>query len=161
MEAMRVKKNRKLLLICIAIPLGVGALSAWLTRGSMQTFEMVQKPPLSPPGWLFPIVWTILYILMGVSSYLIIQSGAEEEAVNSALSVYVYQLIVNFLWSTFFFNFGWYLFSFIWLVLLWVLVLIMIVRFYNISRLAGILQIPYLIWVTFAGYLNLGIWLLN
>ena len=121
----------------------------------------LNRPPLSPPGWLFPIVWTILYILMGVSSYLIIQSGAEEEAVNSALSVYVYQLIVNFLWSTFFFNFGWYLFSFIWLVLLWVLVLIMIVRFYNISRLAGILQIPYLIWVTFAGYLNLGIWLLN
>ncbi len=153
--------NKGLLAKCIAIPLLVGGLSAFLTRDSMRVFTELNRPPLSPPGWLFPIVWTILYILMGVSSYLIIQSGAEEEAVNSALSVYVYQLIVNFLWSTFFFNFGWYLFSFIWLVLLWVLVLIMIVRFYNISRLAGILQIPYLIWVTFAGYLNLGIWLLN
>lgn len=153
--------NKGLLAKCIAIPLLVGGLSAFLTRDSMRVFMELNRPPLSPPGWLFPIVWTILYILMGVSSYLIIQSGAEEEAVNSALSVYVYQLIVNFLWSTFFFNFGWYLFSFIWLVFLWVLVLIMIVRFYNISRLAGILQIPYLIWVTFAGYLNLGIWLLN
>ena len=153
--------NKGLLAKCIAIPLLVGGLSAFLTRDSMRVFTELNRPPLSPPGWLFPIVWTILYILMGVSSYLIIQSGAEEEAVNSALSVYVYQLIVNFLWSTFFFNFGWYLFSFIWLVLLWALVLIMIVKFYNISRLAGILQIPYLIWVTFAGYLNLGIWLLN
>ncbi len=153
--------NKGLLAKCIAIPLLVGGLSSFLTRGGMEVFMELNKPPLSPPGWLFGVVWTILYTLMGVSSYLVIQSGAEEELVNSALSVYVYQLIVNFLWPTFFFNFGWYLFSFIWLVLLWILVLIMIVRFYNISKLAGILQIPYLVWLTFAGYLNLGIWLLN
>ena len=153
--------NKGLLAKCIAIPLLVGGLASFLTRGGMGVFMQLNQPPLSPPGWVFGVVWTILYTLMGVSSYLVIQSGAEEDVVNKALSVYVYQLIVNFLWPTFFFNFGWDLFSFIWLVLLWILVLIMIIRFYNISRLAGILQIPYLIWLTFAAYLNLGVWLLN
>ena len=153
--------NKGLLAKCIAIPLLVGGLASFLTRGGMGVFMQLNQPPLSPPGWVFGVVWTILYILMGVSSYLVIQSGAEEEEINKALSVYVYQLIVNFLWPTFFFNFGWYLFAFLWLVLLWVLVFVMIRRFYNISKLAGILQIPYLIWLTFAAYLNLGVWLLN
>ena len=153
--------NKGLLAKCIAIPLLVGGLASFLTRGGMGVFMQLNQPPLSPPGWVFGVVWTILYILMGVSSYLVIQSGAEEEEINKALSVYVYQLIVNFLWPTFFFNFGWFFFAFLWLVLLWVLVFIMIRRFYNISKLAGILQIPYLIWLTFAAYLNLGVWLLN
>ena len=153
--------NKGLLAKCIAIPLLVGGLASFLTRGGMGVFMQLNQPPLSPPGWVFGVVWTILYILMGVSSYLVIQSGAEEEEINKALSVYVYQLVVNFLWPTFFFNFGWFFFAFLWLVLLWVLVFIMIRRFYNISKLAGILQIPYLIWLTFAAYLNLGVWLLN
>ena len=153
--------NKGLLAKCIAIPLLVGGLASFLTRGGMDVFMQLNQPPLSPPGWVFGVVWTILYILMGVSCYLVIQSGAEEEEINTALSVYVYQLIVNFLWPTFFFNFGWFFFAFLWLVLLWVLVFIMIRRFYNISKLAGILQIPYLIWLTFAAYLNLGVWLLN
>lgn len=153
--------NKGLLAKCIAIPLLVGGLASFLTRGGMGIFMQLNQPPLSPPGWVFGVVWTILYILMGVSSYLVIQSGAEEEEINKALSVYVYQLIVNFLWPTFFFNFGWFFFAFLWLVLLWVLVFIMIRRFYDISKLAGILQIPYLIWLTFAAYLNLGVWLLN
>lgn len=153
--------NKGLLVKCIAIPLLVGGAAALLTREGMKMFEELNKPPLSPPGWLFPVVWTILYILMGVSCYLVIESGAKEQEINNALAVYVYQLIVNFLWPTFFFHFQWYLFSFIWLVLLWVLVLIMIVRFYNISKVAGYLQIPYLVWLTFAGYLNLGVWWLN
>ena len=153
--------NKGLLAKCIAIPLLVGGLASFLTRGGMGVFMQLNQPPLSPPGWVFGVVWTILYILMGVSSYLVIQSGVEEEEINKALSVYVYQLIVNFLWPTFFFNFGWFFFAFLWLVLLWVLVFIMIRRFYDISKLAGILQIPYLIWLTFAAYLNLGVWLLN
>ena len=153
--------NKGLLAKCIAIPLLVGGLASFLTRGGMDVFMQLNQPPLSPPGWVFGVVWTILYILMGVSCYLVIQSGAEEEEINTALSVYVYQLIVNFLWPTFFFNFGWFFFAFLWLVLLWVLVFIMIRRFYNISKLAGILQIPYLIWLTFAAYLNLGVWFLN
>lgn len=154
-------KNKGLLAKCIAIPLLVGGLSAFLTMGGMKTFESLNQPPLSPPGWLFGVVWTILYTLMGISTYLVVRSDASETQINRALSVYVYQLIANFLWPTFFFNFGWYLFSFIWLIFLWVLVLIMIVRFYQISKAAGLLQIPYLIWLTFAAYLNLGIWLLN
>ena len=155
------KINVKKLVICIAIPLAVGGLSALLTRGAMSDFQTLEKPPFAPPVWLFPVVWTILYILMGVASYLVITSQASKEEQGKAISVYIYQLVVNFLWSTFFFQFGWYLFSFLWLVLLWVLILITLVRFYRISKPAGYLLIPYLLWVTFAGYLNFAIWLLN
>lgn len=155
------KINKRLLFICIAIPLIVGLLSALLTRNSMEVFEMVTKPPLAPPAWLFPVVWTILYTLMGVSSYLILTSGEEQSQVESAIRLYAYQLIVNFLWPTIFFNLGWYLFAFIWLLLLWVLVFLMILRFKDINKTAAYLNIPYLIWLTFAAYLNLGIWILN
>ena len=155
------KINKRLLFICIAIPVIVGIVSALLTRNSMELFQSIDKPPLAPPGWLFPVVWTILYILMGISSYLILQSGESQEEIRKALTIYGYQLVVNFLWPTFFFNFGWYFFSFLWLVLLWVLVLIMILRFKDINKLAAYVNIPYLVWLTFAGYLNLGIWILN
>lgn len=155
------KINKRLLFICIAIPLIVGAVSALLTQNSMETFQLIEQPPLSPPAWLFPVVWTILYTVMGISSYLILQSGEDREEIRKALTIYAYQLVVNFLWPTFFFNFGWYFFSFLWLVLLWVLVLIMILRFKDISKLAAYMNIPYLVWLTFAGYLNLGIWILN
>lgn len=156
---MEVKKG--LLIKCIAIPLVVGGIASWLSGGAMEAFQNLNKPPLSPPGWLFPVVWTILYTLMGISSYLVITSDANQSDIYRALSVYGYQLIVNFLWPTFFFNFQWYLFSFFWLVLLWILVLVMIILFYSISKKAAYLNIPYLVWLTFAGYLNLGIWLLN
>lgn len=149
------------LLKSIGIPLLTGALSALLSGGGMQAFAQMNKPPLSPPGWLFPVVWTILYILMGVASYLILTADADKEEKSDALKIYGYQLAVNFLWSIFFFNFGWYLFSFVWLVLLWVFIFVMIWLFYPISKMAAYLMIPYLIWVTFAGYLNLGIWILN
>lgn len=155
------KVDIKKLIICIAIPLLVGGVSAFLTREAMKVFETLNQPPLSPPGWLFPIVWTILYVLMGVSSYLILESGAEEKVVSSALKVYYFQLVLNFLWPTFFFNFQWYLFAFFWLLLLWVSVLIMIRRFADISKVAAYLNIPYIIWLTFAAYLNFGVWLLN
>lgn len=155
------KTNRGVLLACIAIPLLTGALAALLSGGGMRTFESLNQPPLSPPGRLFPIVWTILYALMGIASYLVLVSGKNKEEIRKAILVYVYQLVVNFLWPTFFFNFGWYLFSFFWLVLLWGLILIMILRFYKISEKAAYLLIPYLLWVTFAGYLNLAIRWLN
>lgn len=155
------KVNKRLLLICIAIPLIVGMVAALLTRNSMEVFATVEKPPLAPPAWLFPLVWTILYTLMGISSYIVLTSDASSEEIESAIKVYIYQLIVNFLWPTFFFNFGWYLFSFLWLILLWVLVFIMIRKFYDIKKVAAYLNVPYIIWLTFAGYLNAGIWLLN
>ena len=151
----------KYLIPAVLIPLLVGALSAFLTRGAMMSFDMVQKPPLSPPGWLFPVVWTVLYILMGVASYVIFTSAATDEIKNGALAVYSLQLVFNFFWSIIFFGFEQYLFAFIWLLVLWILILVTIIRFYEISKVAAYLLIPYLVWVTFAAYLNLGIYLLN
>ena len=105
----------KTLFVCILIPLAVGSLSALITRNGMEAFALVNKPALAPPNWLFPIVWTLLYTLMGFASYLIYTSKRPSQ---QALAAYGLQLIVNFFWSIFFFNLQWYLFSFIWLVLL-------------------------------------------
>lgn len=151
----------KKLLICIAIPLLVGIVSGLISRSGMETFNQITKPPLSPPAILFPIVWSILYTLMGIASYLIVVSDADKTLKDNALTSYGLQLIINFFWSIFFFNFGWYLFSFLWLVLLWVLILNCIFLFYGINKTAAYLMIPYLLWVTFAGYLNLAIYFLN
>ena len=155
------KINWKLLILCIAIPLGVGAVSALLTKESMEIFENLNQPALSPPGWLFPVVWTVLYILMGISSYLILTSGEEPSKVQRAISVYGYQLAVNFLWPTFFFNFRWYFVAFLWLLFLIILVVVMIGRFYKLEKRAAYLNIPYLLWLIFAGYLNFSVYLLN
>lgn len=155
------KIDKKQLALSIALPLLVGIVSGLLTRNAMMNFVVLNKPPLSPPGWLFPIVWTILYTLMGVSAYLIKTADANSEDIANALALYHYQLIVNFLWPVFFFNFGWYLLAFLWLLLLWVLVIFMLISFYKIRPLAAYLNIPYLIWLTFAAYLNFGIWWLN
>ena len=155
------KNKLKELLIAAAIPLAVGGLSAFLTKDQMKLFELVRKPPLAPPGWLFPVAWTILYILMGVASYLIWRSRASDIRKGRALTFYAVSLGFNFLWSILFFGFGLYLFSFIWLIILWVLIIICTVLFWYIDETAGKLLIPYLVWVTFAGYLNLGVWLLN
>ena len=148
----------KNLITCLAIPLAVGSLSALLTRNSMETFNSITKPDLAPPGWLFPVVWTILYILMGIASYLMLTSRKPND---KALTTYGIQLVFNFFWSIIFFNLQLYLFAFIWLVLLWLLILKTTLLFYQISKPAGYLMIPYLLWVTFAGYLNFAIYLLN
>ena len=155
------KINWKLLILCIAIPLGVGAVSALLTKESMEIFENLNQPALSPPGWLFPVMWTVLYILMGISSYLILTSGEEPSKVQRAISVYGYQLAVNFLWPPFFFNFRWYFVAFLWLLFLIILVVVMIGRFYKLEKRAAYLNIPYLLWLIFAGYLNFSVYLLN
>lgn len=152
------KKQWKTLILCIAVPLAVGVLSALLTRNSMQMFDSLNKPKLAPPGWLFPVAWTILYILMGIASYFVITSRKPN---GSALITYGLQLIFNFFWSIIFFNLNLYLFAFIWLVILWLLILKTTIKFYQISEPAGNLMIPYLLWVAFAGYLNLSIYLLN
>ncbi len=149
------------LIICIAIPLAVGGLSAYLTMGAMETFESLKQPPLSPPGWLFPVVWTALFALMGIASYLVVRSPAPERTVKRALIFYGIQLGLNFFWTILFFNLGLYLVSFFWLILLWCFILLTTLQFAAIRRLAGYLMIPYLIWVAFAGYLNLAIFWLN
>lgn len=155
------KNKLKTLSICIAIPLIVGGLSTLISMGSMDIFNQLQKPPLAPPGWLFPVVWTILYILMGIASYLVVTADAPAEKIAGALKTYAIQLLVNFLWPIFFFNLKLYLFSFIWLILLWALILSTIIRFSGISKTTALLMVPYLLWVTFAGYLNFAIYLLN
>lgn len=161
MNLFQSKNNFLLFLKSIALPLLVGILASLLTRQSMEAFAALNQPPLSPPAIVFPIVWTFLYILMGIGFYLVVTSEGNEEDIQKAVIVYGLQLSVNFLWPTFFFNLQWYLFSFFWLLLLWILVLIMLVRFTKVSKIAAYINIPYLIWLTFAAYLNLGIFLLN
>lgn len=155
------KIDKKRLIICLAIPLVVGGAAGLLTMNSMEAFEALNQPPLSPPGWLFPVVWTVLYVLMGIASYLVSVSDVPQEEKARALWTYGIQLAFNFLWPIAFFNLKWYLFAFLWLVILWILILITALRFGRIRKPAGYLLVPYLLWVAFAGYLNLGIYLLN
>ena len=150
----------KKLLICIAIPLAVGGLSALFTAGNMDLYEEINQPPLAPPGWLFPVVWTILYILMGVALYLVIITRTREDK-KTAIIAFGVQLLFNFFWSIIFFNARAYLFAFVWLIFLWLAIIANIYFFYRINKNAGKLLIQYLVWVTFAGYLNLAIFLLN
>ncbi len=146
------------LIICIFIPLAVGGLSAYLTKDAMN-YNQILKPEFAPPPNLFPIVWTLLYVLMGVSSYIICSSDSVLK--QSALNWYAIQLLFNFLWSLIFFNLQNYLFAFVWLICLIVCICIMIKIFYTISPIAGYLQIPYLLWCLFAAFLNFNIYLLN
>lgn len=155
------KINFKALIVAILIPLAVGGLSALLTRGSMDSFEMINKPPLSPPAILFPIVWSILYILMGLASYFVYVSDSAQGTKRVALTLYGIQLFFNFMWSILFFNLEAYLGSFVWLVVMLVLIIATTALFYAIDKKAGYLMIPYILWVTFAGYLNLAIYFLN
>lgn len=155
------KEKWKSLIVCLLIPLAVGGLSAWLSGGGMQAFAQLNKPPLSPPGWLFPVVWTVLYLLMGFASWLVLTSDKPKKQIKSALQIYGLQLVVNFFWSIIFFSQQRYLFAFFWLLLLWVMIIMTMMRFYRIRELAGELLLPYFLWVTFAGYLNFAIYLLN
>ena len=152
---------RKALIICLLIPLAVGGLAAALTMGSMEQFAALAQPPLSPPGWVFPVVWTILYLLMGWASFLIWKSGAPQAAKKRALGLYGVQLAVNFVWPLLFFRAGLYGFALIWLVILLVLVAETMLAFGRIDRRAAWLLAPYLLWLLFAAYLNAGVWLLN
>lgn len=155
-------KKLKPYIISVAIALGVGGISALITSAGNDFYETIEKPFLSPPSWLFPVVWTILFTIMGITAAMVYtdKSASKGEKYN-ALAVYAIQLVFNFLWSIIFFNLRMFLFAFIWLVGLWILIFEMIRRFYGINKLSGILNIPYLIWVTFAGYLNFMIFLLN
>lgn len=148
-------------LLWILLAEAAGALSGWLARDGMQLYaQTIAKPPLSPPGWLFPVVWTLLYALMGIGAARIFQAPASK-ARSLGLNLFVTQLAVNFLWSPIFFNLQAFGLAFFWLLLLWVLVSWMILTFRNVDPPAAKLQIPYLLWLTFAAYLNFGVWYLN
>ena len=155
------KKNWKTYAFWILATLAVGAISGFLSRSGMDDFqENVTQPPLSPPMILFPIVWSILYILMGIGAARIYLSGAELGK-NRCLNLYVVQLVVNFFWSLIFFNAAAYGFALLWLLLLLGLVIAMTLCFWKTDKPAALLQIPYILWLLFATYLNFGIWRLN
>lgn len=141
----------------ILIPVIVGGIVGLLISGSID-YNSLQKPFLAPPSILFPIMWTILYVLMGVSYGILEDNSLIDSKTNV---IYYLQLFVNALWPIAFFVLKWRLFAFIWIILLDILVVVMIVNFYKKNKLSGLLQIPYLLWSLFASYLNLFIYLLN
>ena len=141
----------------ILIPVILGGIVGFIISGFID-YDTLQKPFLAPPSILFPIIWTILYILMGVSYGILDSKNLVDSEVNM---IYYLQLFVNLLWPIAFFVFKWRLFAFIWIVLLAILIVYMIMKFYRKDRWAGLLQIPYLIWTLFATYLNLFMYLLN
>ncbi len=154
-------QNGKTYALWIGFAETVGALSGWLSRDGMKLYEQtIEQPPLSPPMIVFPIVWGILFALMGFGAARISLAPPSKER-SRALNLVIIQLVVNFFWSPIFFNAQAFGFAFLWLLLLWGLVLGMIFAFRKIDKAAALLQIPYLLWLTFAAYLNLGVWWLN
>ena len=144
----------------LTIPLVMGALAGFLTNGDVKEFMATAKQPFfAPPGWIFPVVWTILYALMGFAAYVIENTSSPRK--SRALTVYYIQLFFNFVWSFIFFSAGNYLFAFVWIIILWVLIIATILEFKMIKNRAAYILIPYLIWVTFAAVLNFSIFLLN
>lgn len=143
--------KRSPLLVSLLISLGTGVIAGFLTFGSMAQYQEMYHPPLAPPGWVFPVVWLLLYTLMGIASYRIYLKNPKAEA----LKLYLIQLAVNFFWPVFFFNLGWQVFAAVWLLVLWYLVFVMIKEFARIDEGAARLMIPYLVWLTFAAYLNI------
>lgn len=155
------KKPWKTILFWVLLSEAVGFLAGLLSRDASQLYEMsVQKPPLSPPGWVFPVVWGILYALMGIGAGLVSLSPPSQPR-SRGLNLMVAQLIVNFFWPLLFFNCQVYGFSLLWLLLLLALVVWMTWTFRKVSPLAALLQIPYILWLVFATYLNAGVWYLN
>ena len=139
------------------LPIVGGSLVGLIISGYMNYGDMV-KPPLSPPSYIFPIVWTILYILMGISYFIATKDNGNDKELNQ---IYILQLLVNFFWPIIFFVLKMYFTAFFWIILLLILVIIMIKELLKINKISGYLQIPYLIWLLFATYLNIGIFLLN
>ena len=154
-------KKIKAYAISILISVATGALSALATMGSMDIYSTINLPPLSPPSVLFPIVWSVLYVLMGISAAMIYLSEAPTEDKVKALFTYGVSLFVNFFFSIFFFNMRMFLLSSFWVVLLWCLAFLTVIDYSKINKSAAYLQIPYLLWVTFASYLTIAITVLN
>ena len=155
------KIDWKKLVVSLAIPLGVGALATLLSGNGMDAYAQLNRPPLSPPGWVFGVVWTILYLLMGYACFLIWTADIQQEEKARALKLYAAQLAVNYLWPLVFFGLQWRLAAFGILIVLWVLIYQTIRAFSEIDEKAANLLIPYILWVSFATYLNLGAYLLN
>ncbi len=143
------------------IPLAVGGLSSLITGKDMKIYDEIVRPPLSPPGTVFPIVWAVLYVLMGISLYLYWNTENRYTDKTSGYVFFALQLFFNLLWSPMFFSAKLYLFAFIILLLMIASLVLMMTRYYSVSKCAAVLQLPYLLWLLFAAYLNFGIFLLN
>lgn len=154
------KSAWKSYLLFILLTEGVGGFAGWLTREGIQTYHTVLKSNLTPPAAVFPVVWTILFALMGIGAARVWQTAPSPQRTRS-LRLFGIQLVFNFVWSLLFFNGRAYGAAFLWLILLWLLILGMTLSYRKVDRLAAMLQLPYLIWVAFAGYLNAVVWLLN
>ena len=155
------KKPWKTYLLWILLAEAAGGLSGWLTREGTKAYsQTIVQPPLSPPGWVFPVVWTILFALMGIGAARIYLAPPSNDR-SRGLNLFISQLVVNFFWSPIFFNLQAFSFAFFWLLLLLGLALAMTLTFRKSDTAAATLQIPYLLWLTFAAYLNLGVWYLN
>lgn len=154
------KSKIKTYAVSLAITLITGGVSALLINLGIDDYRLAQKPALSPPEIVFPIVWTVLFILMAVGAARVWLTP-DSKAKAKGLRLYILQLAANFIWSILFFNFQAYALAFFWLIFLWLLILLMIIAFSKSDKIAAYMQIPYLLWVSFAGYLNFMVWMLN
>lgn len=153
------KINYKKLILFIVVTFVIGGLFSFFIPDMKEYYSSLNRPPLSPSGIVFPIAWSILYLFMAISLYMVSETKSLD--IESSYIIYIAQLIVNSLWTLLFFGLKLRLFSFIWIILLIILVIIMIKDFYSKNKVAGLLQIPYLLWLLFAGYLNLMVYILN
>jgi tryptophan-rich sensory protein len=150
------------LVVSILVCQLAGVIGGLFTASSVDTwYATLTKPAFNPPNWLFSPVWITLYVLLGVSLFLVWRQGLQTEGVQIALIVFGLQLALNTLWSLLFFGLKMPLFAFVEIVILWCLILITLLKFKKISRLAGLLLVPYLLWVSFAAALNFFLWYLN
>lgn len=149
------------LFFALFIPLAVGGISAALSAKGMASYGSMNKPPLSPPAWVFSVAWTILYLMMGLASYFILIANTKLSQKTTAIIIFGIQLAMNFFWSIIFFNKGDYLLAFIWLIVMLCVVVICTYKFFGISRISAFLLIPYIVWLIFAAYLNMGAYILR
>ena len=150
------------LALAVVICLGIGLSGTFFTAPNIPTwYATLQKPAFNPPNWLFGPVWTLLYLSMGVAAFLVWKEGLAKKEVEFALGLFAIQLLLNALWTPLFFSLHWVLIAFIEIIVLWLFILLTIIKFYRLSKAAGLLLVPYLLWVSFASFLNFSIWLLN
>ena len=160
MDKIKIKNNFNLgnFIIAVLLPLTVGFIAGRLNSQSMEVYTSFERPFFFPPAWVFPVVWTILYIFMGIASYLVLNNSSSKEEGRSALTFYLIQLVLNFAWTFIFFTYKLYGLAFLELILLLIFVIITTVKFFKINKISGLLMIPYIIWLLYAGVLNFYVW---
>lgn len=159
-KAINVKKFF-VFLLSIVVPLAVGGLSALITGDIEGVYDSMMRPSFAPPAQVFPVVWSILYTLLGISLFLVVKDGLDKPGVRDAVFYYAVSLVLNLLWTPIFFRWNLILFAAIWLIAMIIFAVITAYKFYNINKLAGIIMIPYILWLIFAFVLNIGYYFLN